>query len=289
MIAPSGEGLRELLEEMLTLDADFGRTWALMKAEVSRVSPRRVLATWLHLVVDRFADLPPASEASPRAILEQTIARQLPAKGKISNRSLNLWRLVLLDLRWHKNLSVHEIAATSAGHFVAGTERQEPLDGKLFGDLIRSSRPQLIANSRGLAWAFRLAATQAADLSATRRELKELQDSNRLLSEDVRSLRATCAGLRDDVSKAEARANEAERREKESRDTAILRRHALAGRVSGMLKGRVIPLLDQAREALAVVPARVKIADEFVTTVVDVSRESLTWLAVESTSEQPIV
>ena len=283
----TGADLLLLLSRLPDIDADLGKTWALVKTQASRVEPAKGPQRWLHMVVQNQG---PHAElrGSPRHVVEDLLPVCIPLKGRPTKRATNLLRLTILDCRWQHGLSGEDLSAAFINHFVSARDSTETLERSTLLLLLKcSATTQFRVLARTLAWMTRRSAAQAEALASNRRELKNVQEQKSSLATDVTNLRTQVTDLVKKLEATSTQVSNLERQLRESRDTASLRVHDLSGHVSGTLAGRIAPLLQQATDALEMSEPRVRAAREFIDTAQDDIGELRRWLTAESTSERP--
>ena len=278
-----------LLGRLPDLDPDLGKTWTLVRGEASRVEPIPGLRRWLRLVVEDQGARGMQS-MDPRHVVEDLLPAWVPLKGRPDKRAVHLLRLTILDLHWHRCLSGKDVAEAFARYFVNSRDSTEALERHTLVALLKCSGiPQFRVLSRMIGWSLRRSAQQSRALAAGERDLRKIQEDRVALEATVVDLKGKIDDLRNQL---EARATQVQRLEnelQESRDSAILRLHDMAGQVNGKLNGRIDRLLAQASEALAMREPRVRAAREFVQTSQEDIGELTRWLAAELTSGRPTV
>ncbi|MEZ5285557.1 MAG: hypothetical protein R2712_12295 [Vicinamibacterales bacterium] len=277
---------RELLERLDTLDPGLDKTWALVKGELRRPSPAGILVEWLHRVStkENRADAIPVSVRSALASLTETC---LPAKGKVTRRSQNVWRLGVLDLRWQRDITVEQLALVLAEHFVRAAERSDVVEKRVLTTLLHGSKAQLAGAALYVTWMLRLSSGQAAELATTRSDLETAREQRTRLRADLTAAGETITTLSGQLADSAKREAELLREMQEAHDAATLRLHELAGKATGKLTARIGPLLNQAEDALTMSEPSIRAAREFIETAKNESEGLVQWLRAESTSEPP--
>lgn len=280
---------KSLLRRLADLDPDLGKTWTLVRGGASRAEPIPGLRRWLRLVVE---DLGARGMQSmdPRHVVEDLLPASVPLKGRTDKRTVHLLRLTILDLHWQGCLSGEDVAGAFVRYFVNSRDSTEALERHALVALLKcSGAPQFRALSRTIGWSLRRSAEQSVALAASGRDLRRVREEKVALETDVVDLKGKVDDLRNQLEARAAQVRRLENQLQESRDSAILRLHDLAGQVSGKLNGRIDRLLAQASEALAMREPRVRAAREFVQTSQEGIGELTRWLAAELTSGRPTV